>query len=523
MYVKKIRDLLRSGVDFRTAQLSLGSGTSAMLIQAQEPGLTGNTITIQVTVPTVTAGLTVTVAGTAITIALDQTNGTVNNANNTAALILAAVAASAPAAALVRVFLIGDGTGFLSVASGPTALAGGAQGSNAANIQTMPLNFLKAQDMSTVLDMFQQAVSQTATMTAQTGSSATSIVRVAGTFVPNTQVGNQVVFAANTTTVALRGVVATILANDNISLTVATLPAAVVNGDTFTIVANFISSDISKLRQGEELASSPRGNIYGDYRIVQNALAKVTQQLALTAATGLLTFAGQPANADTITIGAKTYTFQTVLTNVDGNVLIGASATTARDNLIAAIMLGAGSGTTYAAATTLNADVRAVASGANMSVVAKAVGTAPNSVATTKVSVNTSWGAATLTGGTFGSNLREPTMATLTTGVGSTATNIVTTRTDLRIDQFKGMKLTMSGQSVDVIGNNTTSLIVFAKWAAPTNGVTLLITVGADDLAANPTNNARRTHPGGQYRNNRVLADHIAQAEAAVVAFTLPT
>ncbi len=65
-----------------------------------------------------------------------------------------------------------------------------------------------------------------------------------------------------------------------------------------------------------------------------------------------LTASGQPTNGATVTIGSKVYTFQTVLTNVDGNVFIGASLTITLANLLNALNLGAGSGTTYAAATT---------------------------------------------------------------------------------------------------------------------------------------------------------------------------
>ena len=42
-----------------------------------------------------------------------------------------------------------------------------------------------------------------------------------------------------------------------------------------------------------------------------------------------------PLNGESITVGGKTYTFQTVLTDVDGNVLIGASLATAQAKLAA--------------------------------------------------------------------------------------------------------------------------------------------------------------------------------------------
>jgi len=76
---------------------------------------------------------------------------------------------------------------------------------------------------------------------------------------------------------------------------------------------------------------------------------------------GTLTFAENAANTNTVTIGAKVYTFQTTLTNVDGNVKRGANAAASIVNLVAAINLGTGAGTTYATAMTANAvDVQAL-------------------------------------------------------------------------------------------------------------------------------------------------------------------
>src|SRR5688572_6823509 len=71
-------------------------------------------------------------------------------------------------------------------------------------------------------------------------------------------------------------------------------------------------------------------------------------------ATQTLTLTGNALDTETVVINGKTYTFQDTLTNVDGNVKTGASAAASITNLIAAITLGAGSGTAYAAATTLH-------------------------------------------------------------------------------------------------------------------------------------------------------------------------
>jgi hypothetical protein len=66
----------------------------------------------------------------------------------------------------------------------------------------------------------------------------------------------------------------------------------------------------------------------------------------------VLTATGQPSNGQTVTVGSKVYTFQTVLTNANGNVFIGASLAITLANLLAALNLAAGSGAKYAAATT---------------------------------------------------------------------------------------------------------------------------------------------------------------------------
>jgi hypothetical protein len=120
---------------------------------------------------------------------------------------------------------------------------------------------------------------------------------------------------------------------------------------------------------------------------------------ASSSASGTLTTTGVFSNSETVTIDTKVYTFQTALTNVDGNVLIGANVAASLANLAAAIGLGAGSGTTYAAAMTVHPTVTATATATTLVVTAKTGGTAGNSIATTKVAANATFGAATLTGG----------------------------------------------------------------------------------------------------------------------------
>lgn len=127
-------------------------------------------------------------------------------------------------------------------------------------------------------------------------------------------------------------------------------------------------------------------------------------------AIGTLTFSGNALDGETVTLGSKTYTFQTVLTNVNGNVLIGATPDDSITNLVAAVGLGAGSGTLYAAATTAHPTASAGVGFAPQTLVASALaaGAGGNAIVTTDTLTNASWGSATLTGGvTVSRNLED--------------------------------------------------------------------------------------------------------------------
>lgn len=139
-----------------------------------------------------------------------------------------------------------------------------------------------------------------------------------------------------------------------------------------------------------------------------DSLCKYAEGLFIIAiaATGVLTLAGQPLNTETVVIDTQTYTFQTVLTNSNGNVLIGATASDSLDNLIAAMNRDAGAGTLYAQLTPLHPTVSALAGiGDTMDVTAKTAGAAGNTIVTTETLTNGSWGGATLSGG---QDLTEP-------------------------------------------------------------------------------------------------------------------
>jgi len=116
-------------------------------------------------------------------------------------------------------------------------------------------------------------------------------------------------------------------------------------------------------------------------------------------AVGVLTLTANILDTETVTIDTKVYTIQDTLTDTDGNVKKGATASDTIDNLIAAITLGAGSGTAYAASTTLHSTVTAVVGpGDTLVASAKLSGLSGVTIVTTETSAGASWGDALLIG-----------------------------------------------------------------------------------------------------------------------------
>jgi hypothetical protein len=121
---------------------------------------------------------------------------------------------------------------------------------------------------------------------------------------------------------------------------------------------------------------------------------------AKTAASGILTLTANPGNGETVTIFGRAYTFQAVLTDVDGHVLIGVDASASIDNLIAAIDGLSGVGSLYASVTTPHAFVLASpGAGDTLNLRAKVPGAGGNAITTTETLANGSWGHVTMTGG----------------------------------------------------------------------------------------------------------------------------
>jgi hypothetical protein len=91
------------------------------------------------------------------------------------------------------------------------------------------------------------------------------------------------------------------------------------------------------------------------------------------------------AAADTLTIDTKVYTFQDVLTDVDGHVLIGTDVDASQVNLVAAVARSAGAGTLYAGETTPHPTVDLADFASDDAILtAKTEGLAGDSIATTE-------------------------------------------------------------------------------------------------------------------------------------------
>ena len=144
-------------------------------------------------------------------------------------------------------------------------------------------------------------------------------------------------------------------------------------------------------------------------------------------ARGTLQMGLQMNNNDTVTIGGKVYTFQTTLTNADGNVLIGSDAEATIDNFVSAINLsGAGTPPVYGVSMTKSVHVSAVKSGTNKLVVTALLGGADgNAITTTEVGQGV-WDAATLLSGSDAKTTVSPGVTFYKSGLTGSGTFFLT-------------------------------------------------------------------------------------------------
>lgn len=115
---------------------------------------------------------------------------------------------------------------------------------------------------------------------------------------------------------------------------------------------------------------------------------------AAVAAYAFLTASANFAHAETVVIGSRTYTFQDVLTDVNGNVLIGATVDESLEHLITAILADAthASHGHHATSTTVHSQVTALLHASGMvKVIASTPGAAGNSIGVSTTAANATW------------------------------------------------------------------------------------------------------------------------------------
>lgn len=164
-----------------------------------------------------------------------------------------------------------------------------------------------------------------------------------------------------------------------------------------TLVGTISGTDIVYMDgSNDQLGIVANGNLYC---YDGTTLSQISYFYARAKST--FTLSGNPSNGETVTIGAKTYTFKTVLSTAN-DILIGANASLTLDYLISAIMTGGtgnpDEGTKYGTGTIASTTFTAVAgAGDTMDVTAVDYGTA-GMLAVSDTCANGSWSSGTLTG-----------------------------------------------------------------------------------------------------------------------------
>lgn len=124
---------------------------------------------------------------------------------------------------------------------------------------------------------------------------------------------------------------------------------------------------------------------YDEANMVKATDVPVDDALGSVSAQGTLTLDTNPTDGDTMTVDTKVYTFEDTLTDVDGNIHIGAAVADTQANIEAAFDLSGTAGTDYATSMTAHATVTIGAFASDEAVLtAVTAGAAGNSIVTTE-------------------------------------------------------------------------------------------------------------------------------------------
>ena len=203
----------------------------------------------------------------------------------------------------------------------------------------------------------------------------------------------------------------------------------------------------------------------------QARLHNITSTDALDVlAAGTLTFTLPPADGETTTIASKVYTWEDTLTDVDGNVKTELAAGDCLDNLIAAINLAAGAGSTYAASMTANAAPTSAAAGAGDTMTLYA----QTAIATTETVTGGSWGAANAVAGT---GAQTVTIKGLTTWSASETSETINL-TGITDAATSGTYVIINSLEVATSGGTTINAGIIKATAATDSSVSAYIPIG---------------------------------------------
>jgi len=209
-----------------------------------------------------------------VTVALDVTAGVATAGANTLELIAKEINSAIPE---LHAYVTGPTTPEITAAVAAASLSGGADSSTVFQAAPSAGGYLRAQDLASVLELFQEAVTRTTNLTATGGSTTTAVVTLLD---PGTYEGETVTFDAATTTAALQGLSFVVASNDATTFTFSeTLPAAVVNTDTFTVSTTFLDRHISALRGAAGRAGFKPGDSFGEWRTFIDACETTMNRL----------------------------------------------------------------------------------------------------------------------------------------------------------------------------------------------------------------------------------------------------
>jgi len=162
--------------------------------------------------------------------------------------------------------------------------------------------------------------------------------------------------------------------------------AILITGSDF-LPATVCTVGVTELGVESEITSDAAG-AFGTDDVADHAVATLTSDATNVTA------------ADTVTIGAVTYTFRASVTTTANEVKIGATAAITLANLKKAINLSGTGGTEYGSATVIHPTVTAhTLTATTLLLYAKTGGTGGNSLASTEASTHLSFGGATFSGG----------------------------------------------------------------------------------------------------------------------------